>query len=378
MPARVSLAKCRDYSDPARLEAAIDTLLSGLGDTKELVGRGCSVFLKPNLLTDDEPERAVTTHPEVIRALIRWVRKRGGIPSVGDSPANVTKTDSVWERTGMLAVCQEESVPLVNLEKAGSQRFEVGEVSFSVARPVLETDVLISVPKVKTHMLTVFTGAVKNLYGTIPGFQKSLIHKQYPRPRAFSEVLVSLYAKVKPHISIADGIVGMEGEGPSGGEPIDLGFLGASRDGVALDAVLCSLLGIKQSDVPYFAGLEKAHLGETRLDNIEVVGSTIAELTPDKFKAPSPLLGQLIPGPLIRLLKPILWIRPMFDEHCVSCGRCVKACPAEALTLEKGGRPKLAHGKCIECCCCHEVCPEDAVTMTQSPLWRRIRRGKFP
>ena len=165
--ALVSLTACSDYS-PDAVRAAVACVMDHLGGMKSFVSPGQSVLLKPNLLTDREPDAAVTTHPEVVRALIRLVKESGGRPSVGDSPANVTKIDRVWERTGFRAMCEQEGVPLINFEKAGSTPVTVGSVSFSIAQPVLDADVVISVPKVKTHMLTIFTGAVKNLYGIVP------------------------------------------------------------------------------------------------------------------------------------------------------------------------------------------------------------------
>lgn len=374
--AKVAIVKCSTYS--AGLQEAIDSLLAELGGTGVFVKPGQSVLIKPNLLASRTPDQAVTTHPEVVRALIRAFRGHGAEPCVGDSPNNVVKIEKVWERTGFSALCREEGVSLVNFEKAGSTRFTVDGVSFTVAQPVLDADVLVNVPKVKTHVLTIFTGAVKNLYGTVPGFQKTSLHKSYPTPRDFGRLLAALYSKVKPQLSIADGVVGLEGNGPSAGDPVELGFLAGSEDSVALDIALCRLLRIDLRAVPYFRELRKARLGETDWNNIEMTGTPIEDVAPAEFRTPSTLLGRLIPGWLMRRLKRYLWIRPEFLDHCVACGLCVKACPVGALSLEGRERPLLAGKKCIECCCCHEACPEKAVRMTQSPLFNAIRRGRLP
>jgi len=357
---------------------AVDRVLDDIGGMGSIVSPGKSVLLKPNMLTDREPECAVTTHPEIVRALIRTVRKHGGRPVVADSPANVTKIERVWERTGFRSLCEQENVPLINLEKSGSTVVSVGSVSFTVAQPVLDADVLISIPKVKTHMLTIFTGAVKNLYGTIPGFQKTTLHKLYPKPADFGKLLAVIYERLKPHLAVADAIVGMDGEGPSGGNPVKLGLVAASRDSVALDAVFCHLLRINIRAVPYFRPLAKAALGETDWTRINIVGARMDEGSPMKFRVPSSLPGRLIAGPLLQLFQPLLWIRPYFVDRCVSCGRCVKACPVNALRIENKSRPILDAGKCIGCCCCHEVCPEQAVEMRLSPFLSFIRRGRLP
>jgi uncharacterized protein (DUF362 family)/NAD-dependent dihydropyrimidine dehydrogenase PreA subunit len=373
----VALTRCHDYS-PEAVQMAVDRVLDDIGGMGSIVSPGKSVLLKPNMLTDREPECAVTTHPEIVRALIRTVRKHGGRPVVADSPANVTKIERVWERTGFRSLCEQENVPLINLEKSGSTVVSVGSVSFTVAQPVLDADVLISIPKVKTHMLTIFTGAVKNLYGTIPGFQKTTLHKLYPKPADFGKLLAVIYERLKPHLAVADAIVGMDGEGPSGGNPVKLGLVAASRDSVALDAVFCHLLQINIRAVPYFRPLAKAALGETDWTRINVVGARMDEGSPVKFRVPSSLPGRLIAGPLLQLFQPLLWIRPYFVDRCVSCGRCVKACPVNALRIENKSRPILDAGKCIGCCCCHEVCPEQAVEMRLSPFLSFIRRGRLP
>jgi len=373
--ARVSLARCPSYD--SGLRASIERVLSPLGGLQAFVRPGQTVLIKPNLLTSRSPDRAVTTHPEVVRVLIHLVREQGADPSVGDSPANVMKTEKVWAETGILGVCREEDVPLLNFEESGSCQFEAGGFSFTVAKPVVETDVLLSVPKVKTHVLTTLTAAVKNMYGTIPGFQKTGLHKTCPRPETFGKLLAALYSKVRPHLSIADGVVGMEGDGPSGGDPVRLGLLAASSDAVAMDAILCRLLRIDPRSVPYLDPLREGGLGETDPEKIEVLGCSTEELAPESFRVPGTLRSRLIPAWLVRLLGPLLWIRPSFTDHCVRCGRCVKACPVHALQLDEEPRPELSADVCIGCCCCHEVCPENAVRMTASPLLNLAMRNRM-
>lgn len=372
---RVAFEKCPGYSPDMRPH--VERVLAGIGGIESFVRPGQSVLIKPNLLTSRTPDQAVTTHPEVVRALIRILRERGAEPAVGDSPANVMKMEQVWEQTGFRQLCREENVRLINMDRAGSETFVLAGTKIAIARPVLDADVVISVPKVKTHVLTVFTGAVKNLYGAIPGFQKATLHKRFPKPARFGEMLSGLYGKIRPALAIADGVVGMDGDGPSGGSPVQLGFLAASADSVALDAAICRLLGIDADCVPYLRNMERLGLGATRPGNVELVGAPPEEIRPERFRVPGTLLSNLIPGWLVRLLGPCIWIRPVFKDHCISCGQCVKACPADALSIARGARPVLNPKKCIGCCCCHEICPEKAVEMTQSPLLSFVRRGRM-
>jgi uncharacterized protein (DUF362 family)/Pyruvate/2-oxoacid:ferredoxin oxidoreductase delta subunit len=288
------------------------------------------------------------------------------------------KIETVWERTGYRQLCEEEQVPLVNMEKLGSRRIKVGSMVFSVSNVALEADAIISVPKVKTHVWTILTGAVKNMYGLVPGFQKTTLHKEHPRPADFGRLLATLYKHVRPVLSIADGVVGMQGDGPSGGEPAFLGFVAASGDAVALDTVLCEFLGIPVRSVPYFEPLRRLRLGQTHPEQIDVLGEVPSSALRTSFRVPSTIRGRLVPAWLVGLLKPYVWIRPQFTADCISCGRCAKACPASALTIAPSERPVLNIHRCLECCCCHEVCPKNAVVMVQSPLLSLLRRRRRP
>ena len=369
MQTRVAFSRCSSYD---AVEASLARLLHLIGGMEAFVKPGQSVLVKPNLLTDSTPEKAVTTHPEVVRAVVRAVRAAGAKPWIGDSPSNAVNLQRVWERTGMEAVCREEDVPLVSIEKAGSEEFDVSGIKFRIAREVLRADAIVSIPKVKTHVLTGLTCGVKNLYGTVPGYQKTVLHKLYPRRDEFADMLVAVYSRVKPVLTIADGVVGMEGNGPSGGAAIPLDFLAASADAVALDVVLARLLKLDFDDVSYLPAARRSGIGETEWERIEVVGESLRSLAV-RFQKAHIVPMHRIPAWMSSLLISFLWHRPLLTEKCVLCGQCVKACPTEALAQEKGRRPVLNAAACIGCCCCHEVCLARAVEMQASPLFRMIQ-----
>lgn len=378
MQPSVAIVRCADYA-PRRIKAAIGELMEAMGGVGSLVTPGASVLIKPNLLTDALPDQAKTTHPEVPRALIRILREAGAKVSVGDSPASAAKLDRVWERSGYRALCAAEGATMTRFEHHATMPLRCDDQVLQVAEPVLKADLVVNVPKVKTHILTTFTGAVKNLYGALPGYQKTLLHREYPTPAAFGRLPAALYARIRPGLNVADAIVGMQGAGPSGGDPIALGFLAASTDAVALDTAICAALNINVHGLPWRRHLPADCAAALNTDAIDYPLLRPRDVQPPRFRVPAPLWPRLIPGWPARWLGRLAWIRPSFDATCIRCGRCVKACCNDALRLSADdSRPVLDPQRCVACCCCHEVCPARAVTMRQSPLLHWIRRGRLP
>ncbi len=369
MSVPVIITPCADY---ARCESALAELLAPLEAEWPPIGTGVRVLLKPNLITDAAPDEAKTTHPALVGAVIRYFRRRGAQVRVGDSPANVCDLERVWAKTGIAEVCAREQVELVNFEKAGSESFTRNGFTFTLARPVLDADMVISLPKVKTHVLTLLTGAVKNLYGCIPGLQKTALHKAYPHPADFHALLAALYEVVRPGLAIADGIVGMEGDGPTAGSPRVLGFLAASPDAAALDATVARYLGLDLDAIAHLGAIQARGMGETRIESIRVVHTaSLPPLHPPLRPPQAVPLGRL-PRWLTRAVAPLIWNRPVFSARCKFCGLCVRACPNGALTQSPRALPLLMPQRCIACCCCHEVCPERAITLRASPFLRGV------
>jgi uncharacterized protein (DUF362 family) len=248
----VSVQSCDAYERDA-IQASVRACFDALGGLESFVRPGARVFCKVNALVPARAEQAVTTHPEVVRAVIREVRRAGAVPLVGDNPAVAIPTLAL-RRTGILAVLEEEKVEapdlseLFELENPEGRAFK----SFRISKAIADADVLLNLPKLKTHALTYMTVAVKNLFGLVPGTAKTRWHFQAPAPEPFALCLCDLYGAVLHHfqgerrvLHLCDGVVAMEGDGPgTGGKPRQLGALLASADAVALDRVACELAGL--------------------------------------------------------------------------------------------------------------------------------------
>ncbi|MBN1164411.1 MAG: DUF362 domain-containing protein [Candidatus Krumholzibacteriota bacterium] len=339
---------------------------------RSLVLPGQKVLIKPNLLSAKDPSRAITTHPVILEAIGEEVRRAGGIPSIGDSPGGAIRgIDRVWENTGMKDLSRRTGMRLVNFEASGSREIKTGRYSFFVAAPVEETDVIINAAKLKTHSLTLLTCGIKNMFGVIPGFRKAEMHKLYPKPEEFAQMLVQLYRSVTPQLTIVDAVVAMQGNGPSAGEPRPVGLLAAGKDAVAVDAVMGRLIGFALDQVDTTRIAARENLGEARMENIDITGDG-AGVRPENFSLPSNRGARLIPRPLVRLVTPLVWLKLVINPgRCVGCGFCSESCPVDAIPAE-GEIFRINAKDCIQCMCCHELCPENAIDIKMSWLARKL------
>jgi uncharacterized protein (DUF362 family)/NAD-dependent dihydropyrimidine dehydrogenase PreA subunit len=373
--ATVAVVRCPTY-DRREVEAAVERAVELVGGVGRYVAEGERILLKPNLLSAKAPERAITTHPEVARAMIGLVRGAGGVPELGDSPGGAIRgVERVWRNTGFQALAEETGTPLLSFEASGSEERRGALRSYMVAKPVLDADGIINLPKMKTHVLTLYTGAVKNMYGIVPGFMKGRLHSVAPRPVPFSRVVVDIFSLAPPRLTVMDAVVAMEGDGPSGGSPREIGAIVASSDPIALDAVVSRMMGYRERQVPTVRLGEEAGLGVAGFDDIDIVGDDPTGLSPDGFRLPGTGALNYIPDILVRMLEPFVWAHPEMSRErgCrgPACGMCVRSCPVSAIRMVEG-TPKVDYERCVECLCCHEVCPHDAVEVKLSWLARKF------
>ena len=368
----VSIIQQVDYESTSLTQSITQSIeLSGfdMGSVKDK-----RVLLKPNMLGAFLPEMGVTTHPSFVKAVIEIFQRAGAIVSVGDSPNGVHTPDEVWETTGIRAVCFETGVCEVQFEKGGS----VACGGFMIARAALDADIIINLPKFKTHGLTALTLAVKNLFGCVNGMLKTRLHRESPDRAKFCKEIVRIANEIQPALTIIDGITAMAGNGPSGGDVVGLGAIVTGSNMHAVDSACAGVVGIDPVDVDTIAAaIVLGHWSES--ESIDFVGEDPKIFMDINFPMPSTFKTKKLDWWISRFILSRIWnglsVKPqIITAKCVRCNMCEMACPVDAISKADHGKPPLVNkSKCIECFCCHEVCPEKAIELKGSPLLRIAR-----
>ncbi|RLC11203.1 MAG: hypothetical protein DRI24_19140 [Deltaproteobacteria bacterium] len=325
--------------------------------------RNKRVLIKPNVLRASQWNEGIVTHPAVLKAVVEKVETMGPASIiVGDNPGlfSYGANEESFEKAGLMDAAGG------HYENIGNDSVKVDFnpaflPSLSLSKAVVDADIIISLPKFKTHGLTVITGAIKNSYGFLPGAQKARLHKIAGSPQRFHEMLVDVFQLRVPDLFIVDAVVGMEGNGPASPDLRDIGLILASDNAVALDAVIATLMGCEPGLLRFLQKAKEAGLGDYDLKNIEILG----ELKPlPDFKLP-PLGGEAIMHneTVQGMLLDRTLLRPRVDpELCTACGTCIDQCPVSALFMHED-IPTVDADTCITCFCCQEMCPEKAISL---------------
>ena len=340
-------------------------------ELKNILSDKKTILLKPNLLGAFNPELAVTTHPKIIEAIIKILIKDNKKILLGDSPGGSVSINKVWEKTGIKEIASQYPIELVKFNQSVEKI--PGKNDFIYLSSYLsQADAIINIPKLKTHSLVKYTGAVKNLYGLIPGLKKSDYHRKYANPKAFSEFIASFYNLIKDKVTynIMDGIIGMEGEGPSSGTTRNFGLLIASQSAAGLDYIATGILGFNPAKLLIVSkSLEYENLSPQALQ-IEKKWHDfkIKDVKKTKVESFNNILSR-IPNPILKIFKKLFKYYPAFNSNCKLCKICVDSCPVAAIKLtQEMDKPEIDKNKCIKCMCCQELCPHNAIYVNKSLL----------
>lgn len=367
---KVSIVRAFEYKRD-KIYPAIERVLELAGGIRDIIRPGSKVFVKINHLPPPSiSERGIITHPVFAEAVIDYLKQTGADITVGDDIES-GEVDG-FDISGFREMCNRAGVRLVNLRERGFTEVSCQGVVLKkayVSTVALEADMIVNLPKLKTHSLTLFTGGIKNLYGTIPGGLRSRYHGLYRDRNMFCQMLIDIFSVITPQLNIMDGIVAMEGEGPAAGTLRNVGIILASRDTVALDAVASGVIGLDPMEVFTTRFAHERGLGNGDMSRIEICGEDYKILRVADFKYPATISYELmgkIPESFLRYMLSHMAARPDVKRNkCTGCKKCEDICPADAARVVNG-IAEINRELCIRCMCCHEAYGFDAVILKRS------------
>jgi len=373
----VALVGCENYNRDL-VEERIGRAFELLGGPGAIAGEGESVFVKVNALVPSAPEKAVTTHPEVVRAVVTQFMRVTDKVIIGDSPGGPYSPAVLrrfYDKCGFARVARETGAEL-NFDTSVEQvTIPDGKMmkAYTMCSAMKNADHLVSVSKFKTHMLVNITAAIKNLFGVVAGMNKFTYHSRFRRVEEFADLLVDVALASAADFHVVDAVVGMDGDGPRQGNPKPMGFVAAGRDPFALDLLLMELIGIDpRADKPLAAAIDRDLCAPTAAE-LNVLGDDPDSLAVSGFKLPTKKdVSELIPGFLMDRFGRMLSLRPKpASDRCTGCRKCADVCPGNAITMVDG-LATVDLGKCIKCYCCHELCEYDAIDLDRPALMRLL------
>jgi uncharacterized protein (DUF362 family)/NAD-dependent dihydropyrimidine dehydrogenase PreA subunit len=384
MDHKVYIVQCKDYDE---IDDKLTALIHLMGGMDRFARPGEKIVLKANLLREARPEEAVCTHPALVAAAGRLAKARGADPIIADSPGGgyrytARTLDKIYRTSGMERAAREAGIALNRDTTSRPVHYTDGILTkhFDIITPVYEADAVFNLCKMKTHLFTVMTGAVKNIFGVLPGLSKPGYHAKLHDTRRFAGMLLDLAQYISPRLSIMDAVVAMEGDGPGGGDPRQVGLLIGSENPLALDVIAGEIMGINPTRNPIIVEAESRGMKPHRPEEIEVIGVDLqavkiadfkrSGVTPDSLGLePLPWYQQMLQP----YFKTAFTVRPkVIWDRCIACGSCIEGCPMEAVSFVKE-RAFIDDAKCIRCYCCHELCPEEAIGLHSSWLYQLLK-----
>lgn len=382
----VAIIKCESYNQElvdAKVKEAVDLL----GGIEKFVKPKQKVALKVNLLMKATPEKAMTTHPAVVEAVVKLVQSVGAIPVIVDSaggPFNATYMNSIYSASGLKDVAEKTNCEInqnFNFVEVQNPNAKVG-FKFNIVSEIENADCIINLSKLKTHSFTGFTNAVKNMFGVIPGLTKVEMHGKYRDLPTFIDFLLDIHTYLgdKLVLNICDAIIGMEGFGPSNGTPKQIGVILAGSNAVCVDIIAAKLITINPFNTPIIKGAISRRLIDENL-TVNTLGENVEKLIVADFKTVEPNnfkpYANYVPKFLQSTVHKLMTKRPTISKHkCKGCGKCFEHCPAKAITMQttKSGKrfAQIDYNKCIRCYCCQELCPFGVVKIKSGLVYKMV------
>ena len=377
----VSLRSCNSYKYE-EVKSQVEKLINDLGGLEKYIKRDSKVFIKLNLVIKKKPDEVATTHPMVLKVIAEKLLELGCKVIVGDSPGGpYTKSSlkGVYKTCGIEEVCEELGIELnydtseVKVENPNGKILKY----MTVIKPIVDADHVINICKLKTHAMATFTGGVKNLFGVIPGVSKAEYHFKMPEVAEFTEALVDICSYVSPSLTIMDGVIGMEGEGPTAGVPRKIGVLLGSESPYAIDVVACNIINLDTNKVPTIQRCVEREFIEKDFSDVCVLGEKLEDKVIKNFKIPSnrsiSFLRGIVPKSVEIFVNKKIAGKPVINyKECVKCGECSRVCPPKVISMENKG-PVINLDHCIRCFCCHELCPKKAVDLKRPFVFRFLK-----
>lgn len=373
-----SVVPCDDYESSKLRQKLFEAVMAV--DDLNWIKEGMTIAIKTNLVTGAAPEKAIVSHPVVVAALASILIERGARVIVGDSPGGPfyeSRMKNIYHLSSMELV--EEAGASLNLD-LGTTDISFPEATImkkaTITSWLLKADAIISVCKLKTHGMMRYSGNVKNLFGAIPGTMKAEYHYRFPDYNDFSNMLIDLNEYLKPALYITDGIVGMQGNGPTNGTPRHIGLLLASKNPYALDIACARLIGLTPESVPTIKAALDRFPEKCTYQKEDIYGDPDPYVIQDYENVTAQRhvdFTDKYPAFLYPIVNAVLTEKPTVQpSECIGCRKCMDICPAKAITM-KNKRPVIDRSSCIRCFCCQEFCPKGAMKVKRSFIARLLQ-----
>lgn len=370
----VALLKCTEYNVDIienKLREGFD-LLGGKAFLRELIPENSRVLLKPNFLSIVEKGSPVITHYAMFEAVVRIIKEYSDDIVFGDSPGS-GNTRAAAEKSGLMEVAERYNVNFVDFNEEIHVELENPLIYkfWDIAKAPFEADVVITLPKLKTHAMMYYTGAVKNQFGCIPGTKKAGLHTKLADVNNFSKMLLDVNTLVKTNFAILDGIIAMEGNGPRNGNPKKMDTIIMGKSLTAVDSTAVRLIGYDNVlQVPFLKAVHDTDWGAVLPVDIQIKGEQLEDMKCKDFKLSrsATVVNTLIPS-LNNFMTTLTAPNPIvIDEKCIGCKKCDEVCPERPKVIsfiQRNGKtvPKWNYSNCIRCFCCQELCPKGAIVI---------------